>query len=326
VYHIDEVQIDGKIMFLTALFGVLVNVTMMYFLHSKHTHEHDHGHKHTHDHKKMSSDYPENFQKDGVHAKMNRQQEPILNKEFGEFEAINLDNEIAAKKATKCASYSSLEQDLEKENRDQIRQELPQFPLSPILNPSNEDNIHSNNSLDDHIHDHLRAGKYHNHEKDMSKNINLRATALHIFGDLLQSLGVLMASILIWYDNSLKLADPICTYIFSFIVLITTIPITKDCIHVLMESTPKDINLENFEAEILRVNGIVDLHDIHVWSLSEGKQAMSAHVTADIDPQSVLDNVTKICRDFGITHSTVQIEKVEKHSKDFIMKCEQFIH
>jgi len=73
--------------------------------------------------------------------------------------------------------------------------------------------------------------------------MNIDAAYLHVLGDMLMSVGVIIAAILIYFYPSLWFADPICTYVFSIIVMFTTIPIVKNCIRILMEGTPLNINL-----------------------------------------------------------------------------------
>ena len=66
-------------------------------------------------------------------------------------------------------------------------------------------------------------------------NINIRAAVVHVIGDMLQSIGVIIAAILITIDSDFKIADPICTYLFSILVIFTTIPVFRDCMRILME-------------------------------------------------------------------------------------------
>lgn len=77
----------------------------------------------------------------------------------------------------------------------------------------------------------------------VSRNINIRAAFIHIVGDLIQSLGVLMASLIIYFRPAWKIADPICTILFSVIVLSTTLPIMTDIVNVLSESFPKKLTM-----------------------------------------------------------------------------------
>ena len=69
---------------------------------------------------------------------------------------------------------------------------------------------------------------------------------IHVIGDIVQSIGVIIASIIIWCDSRLKYADPICTLFFAIVVLFTTIPISGECISVLMEAAPRGINWKDF--------------------------------------------------------------------------------
>ena len=115
----------------------------------------------------------------------------------------------------------------------------------------------------------------------MMENVNLRAAAIHVIGDLIQSIGVLIAAIVIYYYPTYQIIDPICTFLFSIIVLFTTFSVAKDCISVLMEGVPSQINILKLEEEIEQIEGVSQVHDIHVWSLSMGKMALSAHIESD---------------------------------------------
>lgn len=85
--------------------------------------------------------------------------------------------------------------------------------------------------------------------------------------------------------------DPICTFLFSIIVIFTTVNVSKDCISVLMEGVPEEVNMESLENDIKQIEGVISIHDIHVWALSMGKKALSAHLTAE-DPHKILKVVT----------------------------------
>ena len=75
-------------------------------------------------------------------------------------------------------------------------------------------------------------------------NINVNAAYLHVLGDMIMSVGVIIAATIIYFDENLWWVDPICTYVFSVIVVFTTIPIIKSCIHVMMEGAPRAFDLE----------------------------------------------------------------------------------
>jgi len=134
---------------------------------------------------------------------------------------------------------------------------------------------------------------------------------IHVIGDIVQSIGVVIAAILIYIFadteeyNYWHIADPICTYLFSVLVFFTTVRIVKECIVVLMEGTPLNIQPREFKEQMTAINGVTELHDIHIWSLSAGKPAMSAHVFAKGDKNEVLRKITNLCRKNGIYHSTI---------------------
>lgn len=137
------------------------------------------------------------------------------------------------------------------------------------------------------------------------ENVNLRAAAIHVIGDMIQSVGVLIASIIIYFYPEWRVIDPICTLIFAVIVMFTTITVSKDCIGVLMEGVPAEVDMAKLESDIMNVKGVISVHDIHVWALSMGKKALSAHLIAD-DHHSTLKRVTKICHEkYKIYHTTV---------------------
>jgi zinc transporter 2 len=78
----------------------------------------------------------------------------------------------------------------------------------------------------------------------LDENVNLRAAMIHMIGDIIQSVGVIIAGVIIYYWPEYTIADPICTYIFSVLVILTTVPIMKDCVKILMEQTPEQINTQ----------------------------------------------------------------------------------
>ena len=75
------------------------------------------------------------------------------------------------------------------------------------------------------------------------ENVNIKAAAIHVIGDVIQSIGVLIAAIVIYFLPEWSIIDPICTFVFSVIVFFTTITIAKDCISVLMEGVPTEVNM-----------------------------------------------------------------------------------
>jgi len=141
-------------------------------------------------------------------------------------------------------------------------------------------------------------------------NINVSAAFIHVLGDALQSVGVMIAAALIWYDDSWNIADPICTFIFSLLVLFTTARLVKQSVGVLMEGAPEGIDPITVEDALHAVPGVLGVHDLHVWSLSVGKPSLSVHLQTHEDAAGVLQKATLMLgKKFNIHHSTIQVEK-----------------
>ena len=154
-------------------------------------------------------------------------------------------------------------------------------------------------------------------EGDDKENINVRAAIVHMIGDMVQSAGVIIAAVIIYYRPDWKIADPICTFLFSILVMITTIPIFRDCMRMLMESSPTDIEVVKVYNAIQEMPGVSEVHDFHLWSLSDEKPILTAHIVSNENPSSILYQVTEMLqRDFEIYLSTIQVEPMKfSHSE-----------
>jgi zinc transporter 2 len=156
-----------------------------------------------------------------------------------------------------------------------------------------------------------------------NSNLNVESAYLHVLGDMLMSVGVIVAAVIIYFWPSAKIADPICTYLFSVIVGFTSFPVVKECIKVLMEGTPHDIDTQQLKNDICAVEGVEEIHDFHLWSVSIGKSALSCHIKSD-KPFKTLSLVTDMCRkNYSIFHTTIQMELSES---GFNLKCENDLH
>jgi len=163
-----------------------------------------------------------------------------------------------------------------------------------------------------------------NAKPDEQQSAVLRATIIHILGDMIQSIGVIIAAAIIYFfqdsNPGIVIVDPICTFVFCIIVLCTTIPITKDCLNVLMEASPKEIDIKALTEELARVVGVVDIHDVHIWCISVGKPSISLHILSKV-PQKTLEQATAICKKFGVYHITIQVEDFTQRRRPSFMQC-----
>lgn len=93
-------------------------------------------------------------------------------------------------------------------------------------------------------------------KKEGGDNLNQRAAVIHLLGDMVQSIGVIAAAIIIFVKPEYQIADPICTYLFSFLVMMTTVPIFRDCIAMIMEEAPSEIDVLEMYNEILKLKSV----------------------------------------------------------------------
>ena len=160
---------------------------------------------------------------------------------------------------------------------------------------------------------------------DTKDNLNLRAAFLHVLSDLLGSVGAIAAALLIIFFGW-AWADPLASVIVAILVLISGWRVTKDAVHVLMEGTPKNVDLEQVAQTIEALPKVKSIHDLHVWSITSGRNAMSGHVviTEQIsfkDSQQVLREIEEALAQLHIGHVTVQLE-TDDHPHDDSIRCQ----
>lgn len=153
---------------------------------------------------------------------------------------------------------------------------------------------------------------------DTSENLNVRSAFLHVMGDLLGSVGAIIAALLIMFFNW-GIADPIASVIVSILIIISGWRVTRDSFHILMEGTPSNIDASALKKSLLSLGEIKDVHDLHIWSITSDFPALSCHLVVDnqVENESVLSKAKKILHDeFHIEHTTIQIDKEHSACKD----------
>ncbi|KAK9723119.1 Cation efflux family [Popillia japonica] len=159
----------------------------------------------------------------------------------------------------------------------------------------------------------------HSHGPSVNENLNVRAAFIHVLGDFLQSFGVFVAALVIYFKPEYKLVDPICTFIFSVIVLLTTFSIIRDTLQVLMEGIPKGIDFNDVMNILMRIEGVKRVHNLRIWALSLDKIALSAHIAIipGTNPQEILMTATKNIHDkYNFFEMTLQIEEFQEIMED----------
>ena len=164
---------------------------------------------------------------------------------------------------------------------------------------------------------------------DTKENLNLRAAFLHVIGDMLGSVGAVVAALLIMFFGW-GFADPLASVIIAILVLISGFRVTRDSLHVLMEGTPRNIHLDDIINTFKTTQGILDIHDLHVWSITSGQNALSCHAVVDKnltieESQEILQSIEHKLQHLGIGHMTVQMENQE-HLHHHSLLCEPNNH
>ena len=148
------------------------------------------------------------------------------------------------------------------------------------------------------------------------ESLNVRGAFLEVVSDLLGSLGVIVAAIVIYFTGWWQ-ADPLISVGIGLFILPRTWTLLKSALDVLLEATPSHINVQDLERAMLNVPGVSSVHDLHVWTITSGFVAMSAHVEANGRPaEEVLHDEQSLLRDrFEIEHATLQVES-DGHADD----------
>jgi cobalt-zinc-cadmium efflux system protein len=141
------------------------------------------------------------------------------------------------------------------------------------------------------------------------ENLNTEAAYLHILGDTLGSVGAIAAASIILLTGWLP-ADALISMGIAALILVSAVRLVSESVDILLEATPQHVSLSELQQAIGAVPGVTDVHDLHVWTVSNGIVAMSGHATVP-DPagqQAALEEICRRVRTFGIQHVTVQLE------------------
>jgi cobalt-zinc-cadmium efflux system protein len=145
------------------------------------------------------------------------------------------------------------------------------------------------------------------------ESLTMRGAYLEIAGDLLGSVAVLIAGLVI-VATGWRPADAIASLVVALLIVPRTLVLLRDSVDVLLEATPKGVDLAVVEQHVREAPGVIDVHDLHAWTITSGMHVVSAHVVLGVDarPGDILDHLaTCLSADFDINHSTFQLETPE---------------
>jgi cobalt-zinc-cadmium efflux system protein len=143
-----------------------------------------------------------------------------------------------------------------------------------------------------------------------ASSLNLRGAYLHVLSDLLGSLGAIGAGVVILVAGW-NAVDPLVSLLIAGLILFSSWKLVREAVDVLMEAVPPHVDVERLAGALAAVPGVEEVHDLHVWTLTTGRYALSAHVVARhrVGDDGLLGAMTEVCwREFGIEHTTIQVE------------------
>ncbi|MBY0029815.1 cation transporter [Priestia aryabhattai] len=148
---------------------------------------------------------------------------------------------------------------------------------------------------------------------DKSENLNVRSAFLHVIGDLLGSVGAIIAALLIMFFGW-SLADPIASVLVAILIIISAFRVTRDSINILMEGAPSHIDVTQVREALIAINNTLEVHDLHIWAISSDIPSLSCHIVVnDLKSSSMVMNSAKeiLEKQFKIKHTTIQIDTPE---------------
>ncbi|WP_159990270.1 cation diffusion facilitator family transporter [Pelistega ratti] len=161
---------------------------------------------------------------------------------------------------------------------------------------------------------------YMHRQGDTEQNVNMRSAYLHVLGDLLGSVGAIIAALLMMFFDW-RLADPLVSVMVALLIARSAYGILKSTFPILMEAAPSHINQQSIVEDILNTEGIQGIHDLHVWTLTGQGHYFSAHLVVEetltvVETSQIIHQIEAKLKDYGILHSTLQVEgKRHQHSE-----------
>lgn len=164
----------------------------------------------------------------------------------------------------------------------------------------------------------------HSHGQD---SLAVRAAFVHALGDLVQSVGVLIAAYIIRFKPEYKIADPICTYIFSLLVAFTTFRIIWDTVVIILEGVPSHLNVDYIKESLMKIEDVYSVEDLNIWSLTSGKSTAIVHMQLIPGSSSKWEEVQSkakhlLLNTFGMYKCTIQLQSYRQEMNRTCANCQ----
>jgi cobalt-zinc-cadmium efflux system protein len=151
------------------------------------------------------------------------------------------------------------------------------------------------------------------------QDLNVRSAFLHLLGDTVSSVAVVVGALLIRYTGGLWI-DPLLSVLICGLILVWAFDLTRQSVSILLESTPRGISLEKVGEALSRVDGVIQVHDLHIWSITSGMNALTAHIEVPDQPLSAIQSIRRhlekvLSQEFSIRHTNFQFEVASPEGK-----------
>ncbi|NWU90984.1 ZNT4 protein, partial [Upupa epops] len=190
--------------------------------------------------------------------------------------------------------------------------------------------LNQSGHLHSHSHSHVPQLNSPNTAHSSShghSSLAVRAAFVHALGDLVQSIGVLIAAYIIRFKPEYKIADPICTYVFSILVVLTTVRILCDTGVIILEGVPRHLNVDLIKEDLMKIEDVYSIEDLNVWSLTAGKTTAIVHLQLVPGSSSKWEEVQSKARQlllntFGMYKCSVQLQSYKQEISKSCASCQ----
>jgi cobalt-zinc-cadmium efflux system protein len=151
--------------------------------------------------------------------------------------------------------------------------------------------------------------------KGSEQDLNIRSAFVHLMGDVLSTIGAVIAGVIIYFTGANWL-DPLVSVLIGFLIVYNAWGILRDSVNILLEATPRDVDASKLVQDVLQVKGVLGVHDLHIWSIAQNLRTMSAHILTDDLSISAGTEIQRrineiLYQHYNIAHATLQLECVD---------------
>lgn len=292
----EPVEINNpQLILIVGSIGFLFNILGVFLFGHDHGHNHGHSHSHKHDVETGHGYIEDNLRSPALFQQtiIDTARQVSESQVYEESESSRLLSPSHAHGKSK-ANYDSL---------------VSHSPIHSRELSHDHNHSHSHDHSHSHGHDH---GHSHGHGHDGA--LNMHGVYLHVLGDALASLAVIFTALVIWLSESPYrfYFDPIVSIVITFLIIRFTLPLVKSASIILLQGVPSSVPLDEVRSEVLNIEGVVGIHELHVWQLSDTKAVGSVHVVIDSPHHDrfvhIATRIKKILHKYNVHSVTIQPE------------------